>query len=423
MLTRTRWGAILCMALITAAVIGWTAVSAGTGEPVPHTEPETDAPRVQIIPLRDLEPWDTDPSAEENWGSEWGAYQAVDEEDMAATLAETTLSDGTIVRLYATAQGLIDGAFSRPGEGWICFVHLFRGGDLGPNYADGATLTAYEDVMGRDGFLLRTDGYHLEAYDYWYYWFDEGGALQVLRAGTDPVSLDMDGDGDEELAFHFDQFRSAFSFYFERDGHIYRAELGSGGQTRGLERDESGALRLIFAPSGTDQGETLCALTFTGDALQLETGVSWEEEAQTVSLALPDAGEQAVWASITGPDGWMMDGSGDACTQLLHLLQGPVLVPADEALDEQAAYSAVLALADGTQLTWTMDPQGRCRFSSLPGTYQLLRTQGGSPPGYCYELLALYCQASRTSRDYQDGHWTGGSLAREIAAGMPEKSS
>lgn len=106
---------------------------------------------------------------------------------MASVLAECTLKDNTIVRLYVTAEGLIDGAFLRPGAGWIRFARLYRGADQGPNYAETAALTACSGILGHDGFLLRTDGHCSGVYSYDYYWFDTAGDLAVLTARMDPV--------------------------------------------------------------------------------------------------------------------------------------------------------------------------------------------------------------------------------------------
>ena len=175
---------------------------------------------VQIISLLDLEPVDTRASANPvRVGG--GTLDPVDQAEMASVLAECTLKDNTIVRLYVTAEGLIDGAFLRPGAGWIRFARLYRGADQGPNYAETAALTACSGILGHDGFLLRTDGHCSGVYSYDYYWFDTAGDLQVLTARMDPVALDLDGDGTAELAWEIAAWQGAFSFYFRRtDGAI-----------------------------------------------------------------------------------------------------------------------------------------------------------------------------------------------------------
>lgn len=137
--------------MTTAALLAWAAMAASPSPAVPP--PDDTGPRVQLIAL-DTTPWDTNPAGESNWGPDWGTPAPVEEDHMVTTLGELELQDGTIVRLYATADNLIDGAFLRPGQDWVRFVQLFRGGEIGPNYAVGATLTAYENILGQDGFLL-----------------------------------------------------------------------------------------------------------------------------------------------------------------------------------------------------------------------------------------------------------------------------
>ncbi len=416
-MNRTRWAALACMLAVTLAVIGWTA----SAEP-DRKAPSEDGPRVRILSLADLEPWDTDPMAENNWGPVWGADSPADAADMDTVLAETTTGDGTIVRLYATADGLIDGAFSRSGgERWTCFVHLFRGGDVGPNFAAGATLTPYEDVMGRDGFLLRTDGYYLGTYNYWYYWFDPEGTLRVLHAYMDPASMDLDGCGEKELVFNFDQFRSSFAFYYSAGGRIFRVIPGEllGGTFLGLEGGES--VRLLFE----DGDGGVQAVTFTGDALRAEQDAAFAPPAGEAALApLPQpAYEGRLDVTISAPDGWVMDGAGgEVYDQLWYWLSdgGPVLTRTEAPLDAQSAYTVTLADPETGEaaLVWTLDAGGLCRFSRLEGTYRLERTKYGTPPAAVRDLLEIYCAASRTSRDYDEtGRHLGESLALNAAAG------
>ena len=192
-----RGPALLCLLLATALTVFAAARSpaAPPGEvPPPQTLEEEsllyEETPVQIISLLDLEPVDTRASANPvRVGG--GTLDPVDQAEMASVLAECTLKDNTIVRLYVTAEGLIDGAFLRPGAGWIRFARLYRGADQGPNYAETAALTACSGILGHDGFLLRTDGHCSGVYSYDYYWFDTAGDLQVLTARMDPVALDQ----------------------------------------------------------------------------------------------------------------------------------------------------------------------------------------------------------------------------------------
>lgn len=116
-----RGPALLCLLLATALTVFAAARSpaAPPGEvPPPQTLEEEsllyEETPVQIISLLDLEPVDTRASANPvRVGG--GTLDPVGQAEMASVLAECTLKDNTIVRLYVTAEGLIDGAFLRPG--------------------------------------------------------------------------------------------------------------------------------------------------------------------------------------------------------------------------------------------------------------------------------------------------------------------
>ena len=282
-----RGPALLCLLLATALTVFAAARSpaAPPGEvPPPRTLEEEsllyEETPVQIISLLDLEPVDTRASANPvRVGG--GTLDPVDQAEMASVLAECTLKDNTIVRLYVTAEGLIDGAFLRPGAGWIRFARLYRGADQGPNYAETAALTACSGILGHDGFLLRTDGHCSGVYSYDYYWFDTAGDLQVLTARMDPVALDLDGDGTAELAWEIAEWQGAFSFYFRRtDGAICCVTPSEYIDASGLflaavEQEGPGPVRLIYRYHGTDgDQEQFCAVTFRDGALRLRWTLS-----------------------------------------------------------------------------------------------------------------------------------------------------
>lgn len=71
-----------------------------------------DVSPVRIISLKDLEPADTNP--EQVLMGEWAGLQTAEASEMAEILAELNLNDGTCIRLYATAEGLVYGAFCVP---------------------------------------------------------------------------------------------------------------------------------------------------------------------------------------------------------------------------------------------------------------------------------------------------------------------
>ena len=337
-----RGPALLCLLLATALTVFAAARSpaAPPGEvPPPQTLEEEsllyEETPVQIISLLDLEPVDTRASANPvRVGG--GTLDPVDQAEMASVLAECTLKDNTIVRLYVTAEGLIDGAFLRPGAGWIRFARLYRGADQGPNYAETAALTACSGILGHDGFLLRTDGHCSGVYSYDYYWFDTAGDLQVLTARMDPVALDLDGDGTAELVWEIAEWQGAFSFYFRRtDGAICCVTPSEYIDASGLflaavEQEGPGPVRLIYRYHGTDEDqEQFCAVTFRDGALEIEMDLVYVPASleDTVPLSDPTAGGAALpHVSITGPDGWTMDGAGEAAylDSLVPSLEQPI---------------------------------------------------------------------------------------------------
>ena len=388
-----------------------------------------ETPPVQIISLEGLEPVDTRAAANPPRGSEV-SFVSVDPAEMGTILAECTLEDNTIIRLYATAGGLIDGAFLRPGGAWTRFVQLYTGTEQVPNYAKNATLTAYSAVLGHDGFLLRTCGNDTGMYSYHYYWFDGAGELQVLTASSDPVSLDLDGDGAAELAYEIAEQQSSMSFYCQReDGTICRVTPSAyiSGQSQSLvavEAEGPGPVRLIYRYQDGHE-EKFCAVTFRDGALELEMDIVYVP-ASLENAVLPTA-PALEWTaqlhvSVTSPDGWVMDGAGEAASLDLWsiLWESPyanagdaVIVPTDAPLDEETAYTVAFSSSErDASFSWTLDAEGVCRFDDLAGNYRLVRTGGGSLPAYCHDLLRIYCDASRTSRGYDSqGHW----LARNLS--------
>ena len=391
---------------------------------------------VQIISLLDLEPVDTRASANPvRVGG--GTLDPVDQAEMASVLAECTLKDNTIVRLYVTAEGLIDGAFLRPGAGWIRFARLYRGADQGPNYAETAALTACSGILGHDGFLLRTDGHCSGVYSYDYYWFDTAGDLQVLTARMDPVALDLDGDGTAELVWEIAEWQGAFSFYFRRtDGAICCVTPSEYIDASGLflaavEQEGPGPVRLIYRYHGTDEDqEQFCAVTFRDGALEIEMDLVYVPASleDTVPLSDPTAGGAALpHVSITGPDGWTMDGAGEAAyLDLWSLLwnspypssKGAVIVPTDAPLDAETTYTVTFSDPQaGNSFSWSLDAEGICRLDGIEGNCRMVSTGVGSLPAYCHDVLELYCRASRTARNYDaQGRWLGWDLVPDTVA-------
>lgn len=429
-----RGPALLCLLLATALTVFAAARSpaAPPGEvPPPQTLEEEsllyEETPVQIISLLDLEPVDTRASANPvRVGG--GTLDPVDQAEMASVLAECTLKDNTIVRLYVTAEGLIDGAFLRPGAGWIRFARLYRGADQGPNYAETAALTACSGILGHDGFLLRTDGHCSGVYSYDYYWFDTAGDLQVLTARMDPVALDLDGDGTAELVWEIPERTTSLSFCCQdADGTVYQVQTGVyvGGFLEAVEAEGPGPIRLIFRRRDSETGLwQYHALTLRDGALEVERDIAYVPAAPEDAISLPDptVGRTALpHVSITGPDGWTMDGAGAAAYFDLHSQlwdspfpspDGTVIVPTDAPLDAATAYTVTFSDPEtGASFSWSLDAEGVCRFDGIEGNCRLVSTSSGSLPAYCHDVLAIYCDASRTARNYDgQGRWLGWDL-------------
>ena len=434
-MTRTRWPALLCLLLTTALTMFAAATSAAedTDAPPQSLEDETvhyeESPPVQIIPLSDLEPVDTLVAANPSQIGD-GILDPVDPAEMETILAECTLQDGTIIRLYATAEGQIDGAFARPGEGWIRFVRCYNGEGNPSAFVANPTLTPFDGVLGKSGFLLRYAGAQ-DIYSHDYYWFDEDGTLRMLHAWFDPVALDLDGDGTTELVWEIAEWTTSLSFYCqEADGTVYEVQTGVyiGGFLEAVEAEGPGPVRLIFRRYDSEAGLwQYHALTLRDGALEVERDIAYVPATLEDAISLPDptAGWTALpHVSITAPDGWTMDGAGAATYFDLHSQlwdspfpspNGTVIVPTDAPLDEETAYTVTFSDPEtGDSFSWSLDAEGVCRFDGIEGNCRLVSTSAGSLPAYCYDVLAIYCDASRTARNYDElGRWLGWDLVED----------
>ena len=436
---QARWPALLCLLLATALTIFAAARSPGSaGTPAEPDPPQSlnggsahyeEAPAVQIISLSDLEPVDTLAATNPFW-IEGGTLDPVDPAEMETVLAECTLQDGTIIRLYATAEGLIDGAFSRPGEDWIRFVRCYNGEGDPSAFVANPTLTPFDGVLGKSGFLLRSST-ALDYYSHDYYWFDDDGTLRMLHAWFDPVALDLDGDGTTELVWETAEWTTSLSFYCQgADGTVYRVQTGVyvGGFLEAVEAEGPGPVRLIFRRRGDGAGQwQYHALTLRDGALEVERDIAYVPAAPEDAISLPDptAGRTALpHVSITAPDSWTMDGAGaatyfDLWSQLwdspFPSPDGTVIVPTDAPLDESTAYTVTFSDPEtGDSFSWSLDAEGVCRFDGVEGNCRLVSTSAGSLPAYCYDVLAIYCDASRTARNYDgQGRWLGWDLVED----------
>ena len=434
-MTRTRWPALLCLLLTTALTMFAAATSAAedTDAPPQSLEDETvhyeESPPVQIIPLSDLEPVDTLVAAHPSQIGD-GILDPVDPAEMETILAECTLQDGTIIRLYAPAEGQIDGAFARPGEGWIRFVRCYNGEGNPSAFVANPTLTPFDGVLGKSGFLLRYAGAQ-DIYSHDYYWFDADETLRMLHARFDPVALDLDGDGTTELAWEIAEWTTGMTFYcLAAGGTVYEVPVGTyvGGHQAAVEAEGPGPVRLIFGRYDSKTGlPQYNAGTFRDGALEVERDIAYVPATLEDAISLPDptAGRTALpHVSITGPDGWTMDGAGAATYFDLHSQlwdspfpspNGTVIVPTDAPLDEETAYTVTFSDPEtGDSFSWSLDAEGVCRFDGIEGNCRLVATSAGSLPAYCYDVLAIYCDASRTARNYDEqGRWLGWDLVED----------
>ena len=437
-MSHRRGPALLCLLLATVLTVFAAPHLASAGPPAEPAPPQSlndeniyyeETPAVQIIPLTDLEPVDTLAATNPFW-IEGGTLDPVDPAEMETILAECTLEDNTIVRLYATAEGLIDGAFSRPDQGWIRFVRCYNGEGNPSAFVANPTLTPFDGVMGKSGFLLRSST-ALDYYSHDYYWFDEDGTLRMLHAWFDPVALDLDGDGTTELVWEIAEWTTSLSFYCqEADGTVYEVQTGVyiGGFLEAVEAEGPGPVRLIFRRYDSEAGLwQYHALTLRDGALEVERDIAYVPATLEDAISLPDptAGWTALpHVSITAPDGWTMDGAGAATYFDLHSQlwdspfpspNGTVIVPTDAPLDEETAYTVTFSDPEsGEAFSWSLDAEGVCRFDGVEGNCRLVSTSAGSLPAYCHDVLAIYCGASRTARNYDEqGRWLGWDLVED----------
>ena len=384
-----------------------------------------ESPPVQIISLSDLEPVDTQAAANPAWIA-GGTPAPVDPAEMEVILAECTLQDGTIIRLYATAEGLIDGAFSRSGAGWIRFVRCCNGEGDPSAFVSNPTLTPFDGVLGKSGFLLRYAGAQ-GFYSHDYYWFDADGTLRMLHAWFDPVALDLDGDGTAELVWEIPERTSSLSFCCQdADGTVYQVQTGVyvGGFLEAVEAEGPGPVRLIFRRRDSETGLWQYHALTLRDGRWRWSGTSPTSPRRrrtpspcrtprrggrpcpTCPSPAPTAGP---W---TAPERPPILTCTPSCGQPLPL----------PGRDGDRAHRRApgrghrlhVTFSDpetGASFSWSLDAEGVCRFDGIEGNCRLVSTSSGSLPAYCHDVLAIYCDASRTARNYDgQGRWLGWDL-------------
>ena len=418
MALRKRAPGLVCLLLLTAAALLLAGCPTPAAPPGPDNREDTasileedtvhyeNQPTVRIISLSELEPVDTSAKACSRWGKET-LFLPAEAAEMAEILAELNMNDGTCIRLYATAEGLVYGAFLRPGGQWTRFVQLYDGQGSMPDYTDGVTLTAFSGVLGLDGFLLRTGrppGAGL--YTYGFYWFDSAGELQVMEPYLDPVSLDLDGDGRTELIYEVAEWWSDMAFFLRTDnGAVYQIQPFTDGSCalETVEREGPGPVRLIYRRD-LDGRTSFCAVTLEDGQLRIEENIVYVP-AEIAAAQLPadptDEGKgDSFQVSLAGPDGRVAEHVGEAAAEEFWLMlwagSGAVMVPTDAPLDPDTACTVTFLPETGKALSWTLDDQGVCRFSGLKGNYRMISTGLGSLPEWCYDTMQLHLAAAGT---------------------------
>ena len=300
---------------------------------------------VQIISLLDLEPVDTRASANPvRVGG--GTLDPVDQAEMASVLAECTLKDNTIVRLYVTAEGLIDGAFCALAPGGSDSPACTAARTRAPITRKPPPLPPAPVFWGTMAFCCGPTGTAPAFTPMITTGSILPGTCRSSPPGWTRWPLDLDGDGTAELAWEIAEWQGAFSFYFRRtDGAICCVTPSEYIDASGLflaavEQEGPGPVRLIYRYHGTDEDqEQFCAVTFRDGALEIEMDLVYVPASleDTVPFRIPQqAGAPLPHVSITGPDGWTMDGAGEAAyLDLWSLLwnspypssKGAVIVP------------------------------------------------------------------------------------------------
>ncbi|MCI8479150.1 MAG: M56 family metallopeptidase [Oscillospiraceae bacterium] len=167
------------------------------------------------LPLNQLEPYQAPALQVEHHSN-----------DMAEYLDNLMANDSDMVTIYHSTDGKIYAAVSNPGRTELdCFLTL-----KDDRYAVGF----FQNLFGYNGIVISYDDYitgspsqggYVGTY-YDYYTVTDGTPSLLLRAYgvEEPIILDLDGDGTNELAAATGVTAQIF---FQRDGQIYEANLVS----------------------------------------------------------------------------------------------------------------------------------------------------------------------------------------------------
>ncbi len=185
---------------------GWRFLS---NQPCEHPVIPTALPEGEpaaVIPLDGPEPYAPPPlERDPAWNAGGGDVQTLENWNI----------DGHPVRLLLDGTGAGAAAVWEGEEPRVFLTGL--GSD--------ARMGIFRDVLGRDGFYIAYAG-EIAPYGfgtfYDYFYFTDAGTLALLaraaNAFEEPKSLDLDGDGIDELATEYELF-------FLRDGAVFRADL------------------------------------------------------------------------------------------------------------------------------------------------------------------------------------------------------
>lgn len=234
---------------------------------------------------------------------------SADDSDITEVFEQAQL-DGTRAMFYRAKNGDIWGAWEKDGS-----VHRFIAAyyaQEGWGYQDGFSVETFEGLFGHRGFVMGCPvGATYTAYDYCF--FNEDGKLERLaQSVNDHRVIDLDKSGDPELLyFSYEGAGLAPHFFFQRDGHVYKANVFSHlysaflGWTKvwslgTVSEDDGGIYLPLGFRLGDDEAEYECKVRFAGSHLEVDVpksavptdGAVWLLRQKGYEVGLRDAGEK-----------------------------------------------------------------------------------------------------------------------------------
>lgn len=234
----------------------------------------------------------------------------VDGSDIVEIFAEAE-SAGVKMMFYRARNADIWGAFQKADGSIHQFIQAYNSEEQW-GYETGFSVELFEDLFGRDGFVMGCPfGSSYLAYDY--YFLNKGGDVELLASCVNNHSVvDLDGKGGSEL-LHFSHVNAALSpyFYFQREGRLFQVDvvsrlydtfLGwSGIWSEGsVSQDDGGPYLTLSFRLDETEAEYSCKVRYTGDALSVEVpkaaippdGVIWSVQQEDYEVGLRNQGDK-----------------------------------------------------------------------------------------------------------------------------------